>query len=271
MAAKKKIVKAIADVVKGTRGSAVKSSGPTKGEKILKMVSNKQQAKAEAEFGKPAVRQALRRQQAAADKAKQAKIAETPSVQAMSSVKRNKMTRQEKATRAFNKVKKATSKQQIVKSVDDFLKAGGKITTVPAAKAKVYRAEMEKELRGGTSVPRRERLKEATDPKKLRQARKLSEGRESTEAFEARMAREARQGGGRDVGRKSAQRGSAPDPMFEYEAGQASRLMRGEGSAPMSIDDKMKLIGRKKGGKVSKPRGVGCAVRGYGKAMKGKK
>ena len=160
---------------------------------------------------------------------------------------------------------------RIVKSVDDFIKAGGKITTVPKDKAQVYRAEMEKELRGGTSVPRRERLKDATDPKKLRQARKLSEGRESTEAFEARMSREARQGGGRDVGRKSAQRGSAPDPMFEYEASQASRLMRGEGSAPMSIDDKMKLIGRKKGGKVSKPRGVGCAVRGYGKAMKGKK
>jgi hypothetical protein len=225
------------------------------------------------QFGARAVAQELRRLAAAAEKVKQAKIADTPNVQAMGSVQAKKMTAQEKATRAFNKVQRATSKQEIVKSVDDFIKAGGKITTVPKDKAQVYRAEMEKELRGGTSVPRRERLKEATDPKKLRQARKLSEGRESTEAFEARMAREARQGGGRDVGRKSAQRGSAPDPMFEYEAGQASRLMRGEGSAPMSIDDKMKLIGRKKGGKVSKPRGVGCAVRGYGKAMtkKGRK
>ena len=271
MAGKAKVVKKIAEIVKGTRGSAVKASGPTKGEKILKMVSNKQQAKAEAEFGKPAVRQAIRRQAEAAEKAKQAKIDKTPNVQAMSSVKRKKMTRQEKAARAYKKVQEATSKQKIVQSVDDFLKAGGKLTTVPADKAKVYRAEMERELRGGTSVSRRERLKKATDHKKLRKARKLSEGRESSEAFEARMAREANQGGGQDVGRRRAQRGSAPDPMFEYEASQAARLMRGEGDAPMSVYDRMKMIGRKIGGKVSKPRGVGCATGGYGKAMEGRK
>ena len=223
------------------------------------------------QFGARAVAQELRRLTAAAEKVKQAKIADTPNVQAMGSVQAKKMTRQEKAARAYKKVQEATSKQKIVQSVDDFLKAGGKLTTVPANKTKVYRAEMERELRGGTSVSRRERLKKATDPKKLRQARKLSEGRESSEAFEARMAREARQGGGQDVGRRRAQRGSAPDPMFEYEASQAARLMRGEGDAPMSVDDRMKMIGRKIGGKVSKPRGVGCATRGYGKAMEGRK
>ena len=29
-----------------------------------------------------------------------------------------------------------------------------------------------------------------------------------------------------------------------------------------------KVTGYNKGGKVSRPRGVGCAIRGYGKAMK---
>ena len=32
--------------------------------------------------------------------------------------------------------------------------------------------------------------------------------------------------------------------------------------------DILKSIGRKKGGKVGRPKGVGCATRGYGKAMK---
>mgnify|MGYP003139898076 CR=1 FL=1 len=32
--------------------------------------------------------------------------------------------------------------------------------------------------------------------------------------------------------------------------------------------DILKSIGRKKGGKVGRPKGVGCAIRGYGKAMK---
>ena len=33
----------------------------------------------------------------------------------------------------------------------------------------------------------------------------------------------------------------------------------------------MKKKGYKSGGSISKPRGVGCAMRGYGKAMKGSK
>jgi hypothetical protein len=32
--------------------------------------------------------------------------------------------------------------------------------------------------------------------------------------------------------------------------------------------DILKSIGRKKGGKVGRPKGVGCAIRGHGKAMK---
>ena len=32
--------------------------------------------------------------------------------------------------------------------------------------------------------------------------------------------------------------------------------------------DILKSIGRKKGGKVGRPKGVGCAIKGYGKAMK---
>jgi hypothetical protein len=35
-----------------------------------------------------------------------------------------------------------------------------------------------------------------------------------------------------------------------------------------SKKDILKSVGRKKGGKVGRPKGVGCAVRGYGKAMK---
>jgi len=230
---------------------------------------------AEKQFGKRPVAQELRRIEKAAAKEKDVKIAEKAG--AMQSVKKQKMSKQEKATKAYKRVQKAVSKQQIVKSVEDFISAGGKISKVPKDKAAVYRKEMEEELKGRTVPAKRERIKSATDRKKLRQARKLTEGRESSEAFESRMSREARQGGGRDVGSRGAQRGSSPDPMFEYEASQASRLMRGEGDAPMTVDDRMKMIGRKKGGKVSKkktqgkPRGVGCATRGYGKAMKGGK
>jgi|TARA_X000001388_G_scaffold72305_1_gene62848 hypothetical protein len=35
-----------------------------------------------------------------------------------------------------------------------------------------------------------------------------------------------------------------------------------------SKEDILKSVGRKKGGKVGRPKGVGCAKRGYGKAMK---
>ena len=37
---------------------------------------------------------------------------------------------------------------------------------------------------------------------------------------------------------------------------------------PKTREQLLKSIGRKKGGKVGRPKGVGCAIRGYGKAMK---
>ena len=81
------------------------------------------------------------------------------------------------------------------------------------------------------------------------------------------MAREARQGGVEDVGRRRAQRGSARDPLFEYERGQANRLLRGQDEAPMSVDDIMKMYsGKKRGGTLG--RGMGKALRGGGKVMK---
>jgi hypothetical protein len=269
MSARKELAKGIAQVVKGTRGSAVKASGPTKAENIMKLVDKGNKDKAIAEYGKQAVAQAVRRATAKAEKEKAKKIAERPKVQSMSSFKRNKMSKQEKATAAYKRIEKANSKAAIVNSVDDFIKAGGKIQTVPANKAKVYREEMEAELKGQTARSRRERIKQATDKKKQRKARKLTQGRESDEAFESRMSREARAGGVEDVGRKRSQRGSAPDPMYDYERGQAADFLRGKDKPFM--DEYERMMSFKKGGKISKPKGCGAATRGYGKAMKGGK
>ena len=67
--------------------------------------------------------------------------------------------------------------------------------------------------------------------------------------------------------RRRAQRGSARDPLFEYERGQANRLLRGQDEAPMSVDDIMKMYsGKKRGGTLG--RGMGKALRGGGKVMK---
>ena len=269
MSARKELAKGIAQIVKGTRGSAVKASGPTKAENIMKLVDKGNKDKAIAEYGKQAVAQAVRRATAKAEKEKAKKIAERPKVQSMSSVKRNKMSKQEKATAAYKRIEKANSKAAIVNSVDDFIKAGGKIQTVPANKAKVYREEMEAELKGQTARSRRERIKEATDKKKQRKARKLTQGRESDEAFESRMSREARAGGVEDVGRKRSQRGSASDPLYDYERGQAADFLRGKDKPFM--DEYERMTSFKKGGKISKPKGCGAATRGYGKAMKGGK
>jgi len=282
------IVKGIGKAVKGSRGTAVKAEGKTKGQRILDMVNATSggKAKAESEFGKPAVAQAIRR--AASSKAREAAKAtkETDKkiskrgVGAMPALKRRKMTRQQKAEAAYKRVLKANKPVNLKKSMKDYLDAGGKISTLPPKKVKQYREEMEKELRGQTDRGRRERLKEATDKKKQRQARRLTQGRESDEAFEARMAREARQGGGADVGRRRAQRGSVSDPLYDLELGQANRALRGQDKLESDLTE----VFRKKGGTVklrkggstvkkpkkktaNKPRGVGCATRGYGKAM----
>ncbi len=97
---------------------------------------------------------------------------------------------------------------------------------------------------------------------------------ETGEEFMRRMGREAEQGG---VG--TGRRFSDGDPGYARE--QIDSMMRGEYRSPEeTTKDVLEMMGesvgrRKKGGKVakkkssSKPRGVGCAMRGYGRAMKG--
>ncbi len=81
------------------------------------------------------------------------------------------------------------------------------------------------------------------------------------------MSREARAGGVEDVGRRRSQRGSARDPLFDYERSQANRLLRGQDQAPMTVDDMIKMYeGRKAGGGIQ--RGMGAALRGGGKVRK---
>jgi len=63
-----------------------------------------------------------------------------------------------------------------------------------------------------------------------------------------------------------AKKGGGPvargNRMSEMEAGSKKAMGRRAGGY-------MKKKGYKSGGSISKPRGVGCAMRGYGKAMKG--
>jgi len=98
---------------------------------------------------------------------------------------------------------------------------------------------------------------------------------ETGEEFMRRMGREAEQTG---VG--TGRRFSEGDPSYTRE--QIDSMMRGEYSSPDEETTKdvfemmqERIGGRKKGGKVAKkssrPRGVGMALRGYGRAMKGTK
>ena len=97
---------------------------------------------------------------------------------------------------------------------------------------------------------------------------------ETGEEFMRRMGREAEQGG---VG--TGRRFNEGDPGYSRE--QIDSMMRGEYSSPEeTTKDVLEMMGesigrRKKGGKVAKkssrPRGVGMALRGYGRAMKGTK
>lgn len=218
-------------------------------------------AEAVKKFGKRPVYQVLRRDQAAKDKAVKAKAG------AMPSVKKEKMSKDAKAKAAYERAKRKADKLKEVKS-----KKPVKVKRVKdSATQKKLDEEMRRELKGETVKSRRERIKKASNPKKRRKAAQLTQGRETSADFEARMSREARQGGGTDVGRKKANRGSSSDPLYDYEAGQASSFLRGKDKPFMDEYEKelTELINRNKGGSV---RGVGCAKRGYGKAMtKGKK
>jgi len=212
-------------------------------------------------FGKRPVYQVLRRDQAAKDKAVKAKAG------AMPSIKKEKMSKEAKAKAAYERSKKKAEKIKEIKS-----KKPVKVKRVKGpATQRMLDDEMKRELKGETVKARRDRIKKASNPKKRRKAAQLTEGRETSADFEARMSREARQGGGSDVGKKKANRGSSSDPLYEYEAGQASSFLRGKDKPFMDEYEKelTELINRNKGGSV---RGVGCAKRGYGKAMtKGKK
>lgn len=248
--------------------------------KIRKLLKANQRPKAEKEFGKRPVAQEMRRMAEKAKKEKEAakkmraegkatgKKAETRAKSgkgAEGTRKAAKKSKQQKAREAFERSEKKRKAQKVVPS---------KTTVGIKRPTKKLQEQMDKEmaeeLKGRTVRSRRERIKKATDPKKLRKARRLSEGRESAEAFEARMAREARSGGVEDVGRRRAQRGSAPDPLFQYERSQAAGLMRGDGEVPMTVDEMMKMMGgRKKGGTLG--RGMGKALRGGGTVMGYKK
>ena len=250
---------------------------PIKAEDIRKLLRAGKKAKAEEKFGKRAVAQEARRMAAKAKKQKeqaaklkseakatskkQSKIAKS-SAGAEGARRATKKTRQQKAEAAF---KKSEEKRKSLKEVQG---PRPKPKTVKDKKTQAkLDAEMKAELEGKTPRSRRERIKAATKPKDRRRAKKLTQGRESDEAFEARMSREARAGGVEDVGRRRSQRGSARDPLFDYERSQANRLLRGQDQAPMTVDDMIKMYeGRKAGGGIQ--RGMGAALRGGGKVRK---
>jgi len=146
------------------------------------------------------------------------------------------------------------------------------------------REQLRKGMRGRpdeaeiTVVPTRRRgkvvKKEGMTRKRARDMISKQE-QETGEEFMRRMGREAEQGG---VG--TGRRFSDGDPGYARE--QIDSMMRGEYSSPEeTTKDVLEMMGesigrRKKGGKVakkssSKPRGVGMALRGYGRAMKGTK
>ena len=152
---------------------------------------------------------------------------------------------------------------------------------------KTSKAEQRKELGKGmrgrpdeaetTVVPKRTRgkvtAKEGMTRKRARDMISKQEN-ETGEEFMSRMGREAQQGG---VG--TGRRFSEGDPGYARE--QIDSMMRGEYRSPEeTTKDVLEMMGesvgrRKKGGKVAKkssrPRGVGMALRGYGRAMKGTK
>jgi len=152
---------------------------------------------------------------------------------------------------------------------------------------KTSKAEQRKELGKGmrsrpdeaetTVVPKGTRgkvtAKEGMTRKRARDMISKQEN-ETGEEFMSRMGREAFQGGvgtGRNFSNKN--------PGYARE--QIQDMMRGEyPSGEETTKDVLEMMqerigGRKKGGKVAKkssrPRGVGMALRGYGRAMKGTK
>jgi len=150
---------------------------------------------------------------------------------------------------------------------------------------KTSKAEQRKELGKGmrgrpdeaetTVVPKGTRGKAVTKEGMTRKrARDMISKKENEtgEEFMSRMGREAQQGGvgtGRNFSNKN--------PGYARE--QIQDMMRGDyPSGEETTKDVLEMMqermgGRKKGGKVAKkssrPRGVGMALRGYGRAMKG--
>ena len=147
------------------------------------------------------------------------------------------------------------------------------------------REQLRKGMRGRsdeaetTVVPPRRRgkvvKKEGMTRKRARDMISKQEN-ETGEEFMRRMGRESQQGG---VG--TGRNFKDGDPGYARE--QIDSMMRGEYRSPEeTTKDVLEMMGeslgrRKKGGKVAKkkssvkPRGVGMALRGYGRAMKGTK
>jgi hypothetical protein len=113
--------------------------------------------------------------------------------------------------------------------------------------------------------------KKVMSPKRARKYVEEKTG-ETRQELEGRIGREASQMG---VGTASGAPAPAK-PKYKLTAPQARDAMRGKydveaDDTEMDLVDILKSAGFKKGGKISRPRGVGKALRGYGKAMKGSK
>lgn len=113
--------------------------------------------------------------------------------------------------------------------------------------------------------------KKVMSPKRARKYVEEKTG-ETRQELESRIGREASQMG---VGTASGAPAPAK-PKYKLTAPQARDVMRGKydveaDDTEMDLIDILKSAGFKKGGKISRPRGCGAALRGYGKAMTGKK
>jgi len=113
--------------------------------------------------------------------------------------------------------------------------------------------------------------KKVMSPKRARKYVEEKTG-ETRQELEGRIGREASQMG---VGTTSGAPAPAK-PKYKLTAPQARDAMRGKydveaDDTEMDLLDILKSAGFKKGGKVSRPRGCGVALRGYGKVMTGKK
>lgn len=199
-------------------------------------------------------------------------------------VKDAKKQMQRDAREAYKKKERAKKKgASAPKKTPTGTRKARKLTT------KTSKAKQREQLRKGmrdrpdeaetTVVSKGKRGKVATKENMTRKrARDMisKQENETGEEFMRRMGREAEQTG---VG--TGRRFSEGNPGYARE--QIDSMMRGEYRSPEeTTKDVLEMMGesvgrRKKGGKVAKkkssakPRGVGMALRGYGRAMKGTK